>query len=58
MKVTKQTMRGARVHDVQEQLGDGTVIASDTSEALVKWDHEGLGSTWTRWNDLELVENA
>lgn len=55
MKVTKRSMRGTRVHDVQEMFGDGTVLASNVSEALVQWDHEGLGKTWTRWNDLELI---
>lgn len=57
MVITKTVMRGARVRDVQEQLGEGTIVASDQSEALVRWDSDTL-DTWTRWNDLELIENA
>jgi len=55
MNASKQSMRGTRVYDVEEQLGTGTVLSSDAVEALVRWDHEGLGSTWTRWNELEFV---
>ena len=55
MNVSKQSNRGARVYDVEEQLGEGTVVSSDAVEALVRWDHEGLGTTWTRWHDLEFV---
>jgi hypothetical protein len=51
----KLTMRGVRVHDVREQLGDGVVLANDTSEALVRWDADTL-DTWTSWNDLELLD--
>lgn len=55
MNTNKQVMRGVRVYDVEEMLGKGTVVASDAVEALVKWDNRGIGSTWTRWNELELV---
>lgn len=55
MNVTKQSMRGARVEDVQCMLGKGTVIWSDVHGAMVRWDSDNI-DTFTSWNDLELIE--
>lgn len=51
----RSVMRGARVHDTREELGDGTVIANDAVEALIRWDSDNI-DTWTSWHDLELIE--
>lgn len=53
-KTHNNELTGKRVHDLREQLGDGTVLDYDAVEALVKYD--ALPEpVWTMWGDIDFA---
>lgn len=48
------TLVGKRVHDLEEMLGNGTVLKHDAVEALVLFDND-TEPMWVRWHELELI---